>query len=63
MIKQKIVIEVKRDERIYQLQLPDGSPLGEIYDVLFQMRSFVIDKINEVHKAEAPKEPIEAKVE
>jgi len=61
MLKQQVIFEVKRDNRVYQLQLPENSPLGEVHDVLFQMRSFVIDKINEAVKQDAPKEPEQPK--
>lgn len=62
MLKQVVTFEIKRDDRTYQLTLPENCPLGEIHDVLFQMRSFVVDKINEAIKADAPK-PLEEKQE
>lgn len=63
MIKQSVMLEVKRDDRVYQLQLPGDCPLGEVHDVLFQMRSFIIEKINEAVKQDAPKEPEQPKQE
>jgi hypothetical protein len=56
MLKQSAQLEVKIGERVYQLNLPSESPLGEVHDALFQMRSFVINKINEAQKLDAPKE-------
>ncbi len=56
MLKTHAQLEVKVGERVYQLNLPSDAPLGEVHDVLFQMRSYVIDKINEAQKVDAPKE-------
>lgn len=61
MLKQQVILEVKKDDRSYQLHLPENCPLGEVHDVLFQMRCYVVDRINESQKADAPKE--ESKVE
>lgn len=57
MLKQSANLEVSREDRIYSMSLPANASLGELHDVLFQMRSFVIDKINEALKADKPKEP------
>ena len=57
MLKTGAQLEVKIGERVYTLNLPSESPLGEVHDVLFQMRSYVIGKINEAAKVDAPKEP------
>ena len=56
MLKQSAMLEVKIGDRAYQLHLPSDAPLGEAHDVIFQMRSFIIAKINEAQKADAPKE-------
>lgn len=55
MLKQSAMLEVKINDRVYQLHLPSDAPLGEAHDALFQMRSFVIQKINDAQKADAPK--------
>lgn len=47
MIKNKTILEVKTGDRDYQLTLDPVSPLGEIFDALSQMQSFIIQKINE----------------
>lgn len=52
MIKSKTVLEVKRNDRIYQLECEPDSPLGEVYDALCAMRSFVVQRINEQQQAE-----------
>lgn len=56
MLKTQAQLEVKIGERVYQLNLPSDAPLGEAHDALFQMRSYVIGKINEAQKVDAPKE-------
>lgn len=57
MLKQQTILEVKRGERVYQLALSAESPLGELYDVLYEMRSFVVEKINAAQAVDKPKEP------
>lgn len=61
MIKQQVILEVKKEDRIYQFQLPSNCSLGEVFDVLFQMRSYVVEKISESQKADQPKEPEQPK--
>lgn len=57
MIKQKVVLEVKVGERSYSMECYADSPLGEIYDALTQMKSFIVGKVVEAQKAEEkPKE-------
>lgn len=62
MLKQSATLEVKIGERVYTLTLPSESPLGEVHDALFQMRSYVISKIIEAQKADEKKEsePVQA---
>lgn len=47
MIKAKISIEIVKNERLYQLICDNGAPLGELYDVLNNMRGIVIQRANE----------------
>ncbi len=47
MIKQKTVLEIEVNERTYSFECDPSSPLGEIFDVLTQMKAFVVQKINE----------------
>jgi hypothetical protein len=63
MLKQSAMLEVKIGERIYQLLLPSDSPLGEVHDALFQMRSFVVGKINEAQNVDKKNEPEQEKTE
>ena len=55
MIKNQTVLEVKKGERIYQLSLSSERPLGELFDVLMEMRGFVIERLQEASKAEIVK--------
>jgi hypothetical protein len=59
MLKQAAILEVVKEDRVYTMVLPNNAPLGELHDVIFQMRSFVVDKINDSINAEKPKEPVE----
>lgn len=58
MIKTRLSIEVKIQDRAYELFLSQDSPLGEVFDALCQMQSFVIDKIKNTQppakEADAP---------
>lgn len=61
MIKQQAILEIKKDDRTYQFHLSPDSPLGEVFDILCEMRAFVINRLNEASKSEvktdeAPKE-------
>jgi hypothetical protein len=57
MLKQSAMLEVKIGDRVYQFNLPSDAPLGEAHDAIFQMRSFIVDKINEALKLDTPKVP------
>lgn len=50
MLSQKSFIELKKGERLYQLILDPSSPLGEVYDVLSEMKAYVFQRIEEVEK-------------
>ena len=57
MFKQITVGEVKRGERTYQLLCDPASPLGELHDVLLEMKSHCIERMEAIQKAEAPQQP------
>ena len=46
-------IEIKIGERLYQLLVQSDAPLGELHDVLFQMKAHVLDLMKQ---ADAPVE-------
>ena len=56
MIKNKTVLEIEINGRVYALHVAQDAPLGEVFDVLCQMRAFVIQKIQEVEAAVKAKE-------
>jgi len=56
MLKQQLVLEVVKGERTYQLHLPQGCPLGEINDVLYEYRTFIMQKMQEALKVDEPKQ-------
>jgi hypothetical protein len=58
MIKQSTLLEVKKNERTYSLCMDPLSPLGEIYDVIHEMKQFIFQKIKDVESSqEIPQEP------
>lgn len=50
MINNKIQFELKKNERSYQLIISPDSPLGELYDVLSEMRGYVFNRLKEVEE-------------
>ncbi len=56
MLKTHAQLEVKIGERLYQLNLPSDAPLGEVFDAIFQMRSYVVERINAAQESDKPKE-------
>jgi len=52
MIKSMIHLEIKASERPYQFICCLDSPLGEIHDVLCQMKAEIIKRINEAQNSE-----------
>lgn len=55
MLNQKITIEVAKNEKLYVLSLPHLATYGEVYDVLTEMKSFIVAQINKEHEASKPK--------
>ena len=47
MVKTKTILEVKKGERIYSLELDPNSPLGEIFDALAEMQFIIMNKMKE----------------
>lgn len=52
MLNAKLVMEVKKGERVYQFMLANESPLGEVHDVLHEMKMFVMERLNEYSQKE-----------
>lgn len=53
MLKNKSVLEVVKGAREYQFSCEPDSPLGEVFDALCQMKSYVVEKINEAQATES----------
>ncbi len=47
MIKNMIHLQCKPSERVYEFICSQDSPLGEIHDVLCQMKSEIVKRISE----------------
>lgn len=52
MIKQKTILEMKVNDRTYELQCEPCSPLGELYDVISSMRAHVLNLIQDAENKE-----------
>lgn len=63
-LKSEAWMEAKRDERVYKMFLPANANLGEVFDVLLEMRGYIISRINETAQQDQPKQaPAQAVVE
>lgn len=51
-VKGQTILEQKIGERVFQLLLEPQSPLGEVFDALCHMKSFIIQKMQEANKHE-----------
>ncbi len=49
MSENKSVLKASRNERQYELHVHNDSPLGEIFDVLCDMKTYIVGRIQEVH--------------
>lgn len=47
MLKNHTILELKKNERLYQLFLSADSPLGEVHDVLHEMKCYLINLMAE----------------
>lgn len=55
MIKNKAVVEIELNNRIYTMECPSDAPLGEVHDALCMMKSVLVNRINEIDKLENEK--------
>lgn len=58
-IKKNVVFEIVKEERIYRFDIPEGSPLGETYQVGWEFLEKILTLINEHTENLKPKEPEE----
>ena len=55
MLEEFVAIREKKDDNEVIIYISRNCPLGLVHDALFKARSYVIEKINEAAKADAPK--------
>jgi hypothetical protein len=51
MLKQQLMLETLKNEKPYRMEFPEGTTWGDLYDVLSNMKGFVVNKINEENEA------------
>ena len=56
MLKNISKLEHKIEDRVYQFVCECDAPLGEVHDALVKMKAYVVSRIQEIQKAEEPKE-------
>ena len=59
MLKNIAILEVKKGERIYRMELENDSPLGECFDALSMMQAYVLERLQCAQKAVEEKKPAE----
>lgn len=53
-VRNSITLEVEKEERLYQMELPVNAPLGEAYEAVSEFRKEIVRLINEsVQKEES----------
>lgn len=55
-VKTQAVITVRKDDKVHAYHCPNNSNLGEIYDALNEMRSYIVQKIQEIERSQKPAE-------
>ena len=55
MIKNISALEVVKEDRVYRVYVENNSPLGEVFDALTQMRTYVFECIK-AHEEESKKQ-------
>lgn len=50
MLKSKTILEVQKNDKIFQLHLAPECKYGEVYDVLNEMRDYIVQCINDLNK-------------
>lgn len=58
MIKKCLDFSIQRGERVYSLHVPDGSPVGELYDVVYEILQAVVAHARDVAQKAAPQEVV-----
>jgi hypothetical protein len=56
MIKSKTFLEMKIGEHNFEFVCSPESSYGQVYDALCHMKSFIVNKINEIEQNEKPKD-------
>lgn len=51
MIRNISKIEITSGERVYHFLCELDAPIGEVHDVIMQMKGIVIEKMNQAHDA------------
>lgn len=62
-VRNEVVLEVKKEERIYRMQFPLGSPIGEAYDACRSFLDKLIETMVQHAEKSKPQEPVEEKNE
>lgn len=50
MLKNSVKLQVEKNERKYSFDCEPNAPLGEIFDVLCEMREYILNRMNDAVK-------------
>ncbi len=53
-------MEIKKNDRVYSLAIPQGAPYGELYDALFNMLQDVVELSKKAADQAKPAEEVSA---
>jgi hypothetical protein len=46
-LKSSVILEVKRNDNVFRLELPVGAPLGDAYEATWSMLSKIVEMAKE----------------
>ena len=52
MLKQTFMLEIKKGEKLFTLHFMPEATLGELHDVLYEMKCDIVNRIQAVQKQE-----------
>lgn len=52
MFKQKLVLEHKIGDRLYEVHCQPDSPLGELFDALMAWKGWAVQRMSQAHEQE-----------
>ena len=61
-IENKTLIKVERADQVVEMYVPNNMSLPTILDCIFEMRGYVLQRLNEIHEQDKKKDNPEVEV-